>query len=112
MYFCQRPILDVRVTLMIQGLSTSHSGLRFAQERLRSTAHHTANRTTTEMASGRASEHERPEVGVASEVVPAARRHRGEDAVEMIAAGQHFAAGVRVVQTQDEMLGALLDSEG
>ena len=55
---------------------------------------------------------ERREVGVASEVVPAARRHRGEDAVEMIAAGQHFAAGVRVVQTQDEMLGALLDSEG
>ena len=108
MYFCQRPILEVRVTLMIQELSTSHSGLRFAQERLRSTAHHTANRTTTEMASG----HERREVGVTSEVVPAARRHRGEDAVEMIAAGEHFAAGVRVVQTQDEMLGALLDSEG
>ena len=108
MYFCQWPILEVRVTLMIQGLSTSHSGLRFAQERLRSTAHHTANRTTTERASG----HERREVGVASEVVPAARRHRGEDAVEMIAAGQHFAAGVRVVQTQDELLGALLDSEG
>jgi len=107
MYFCQRPILEVRVTLMVQGLSTSHSGLRFAQERLRSTAHHTANRTTTEMASGRASGHERREVGVASEVVPAARRHRGEDA-----AGQHFAAGVRVVQIQDEMLGALLDSLG
>jgi flagellar basal body rod protein FlgG len=97
---------------MIQGLSTSHSGLRFAQERLRSTAHHTANRTTTEMASGRVSGHERREVGVASEVVPAARRHCGEDAAEMITAGQHFAAGVRVVQTQDEMLGALLDSEG
>ncbi|MDB4698572.1 hypothetical protein OAF45_00350 [Candidatus Latescibacteria bacterium] len=37
---------------------------------------------------------------------------RVEDAVEMIAAEQHFAAGVRAVQTQDEMLGALLDIEG
>ena len=30
----------------------------------------------------------------------------------MIADSQHFAAAVRVVQTQDEMLGALLDREG
>ena len=88
--------------LMIQGLSTSHSGLRFAQERLRSTAHNTANSTTME----------RPEGGVASEVVPKAGRHRVEEAVEMIAASQHFATAVRVVQNQDEMLGALLDREG
>ena len=92
MYFCQWPILEVKITLMIQGLSTSHSGLRFAQERLRSTAHNTANSTT--------------------EVVPKAGRHRVEEAVEMIAASQHFATAVRVVQNQDEMLGALLDREG
>ncbi|MDP6699348.1 MAG: hypothetical protein QGH25_06855 [Candidatus Latescibacteria bacterium] len=97
---------------MIQGFYTSHSGLRFAQERLRSTAHNTANSPTTEMASGRTSGHERRDVGIASEVIPAARRYRGEDVVEMIAVSQHFAAGVRVVQTQDEMLGALLDREG
>ena len=30
----------------------------------------------------------------------------------MIAAERHFGAGVRAVQTQDEMLGALLDIEG
>ena len=88
--------------LVIQGLSTSHFGLRFAQERLRSIAHNTANSTTME----------RPEGVVAPEVVPNAGRHRVEEAVEMIAASQHFASGVRVVQTQDEMLGALLDREG
>ena len=88
--------------LMIQGLFTSHFGLRFAQERLRSTAHNTANSTTME----------RPECVVASKVVPKAGRHRVEEAVGMIADSQYFAAGVRVVQTQDEMLGALLDREG
>ena len=112
MYFCRRPILEVRVTLMIQGLSTSHSGLRFAQERLRSTAHNIANSTTMETALLSMRGRERPEGGVATEVYLDAHRHRVEETVEMIAASQHFAAGVRAVQTQDEMLGALLDSEG
>ena len=112
MYFCHRPILEVRVTLLIQGLSTSHSGLRFAKERLRSTAHNIANSTTMETASLSTRGRELPVGGVATEVNLEVRHHRVEEIVEMIAASRHFAAGVRVVQTQDEMLGALLDSEG
>jgi flagellar hook protein FlgE len=49
---------------------------------------------------------------VRTEVELGQPHQRVEDAVEMIAAEQHFAAGVRAVQTQDEMLGALLDIEG
>jgi len=86
---------------MLQGLTSSQSGLRSAEERLRSTAHNTANATT-----------EAPEGGVRTEVELGQPHQRVEDAVEMIAAEQHFAAGVRAVQTQDEMLGALLDIEG
>ena len=96
---------------MLRGLAISHSGLRFAQERLRSTAHYTANATTAETASLRALGRERPEGGVETEVELGRPLKRVDEAVELIAASQHFAAGVRAVQTQDEMLGALLDIE-
>ena len=97
---------------MIQGLTISQSGLRSAQERLRSTAHNTANATTDETVSLRTRGREASEGGVRTEVEIGQPRQRVEDAVEMIVAEQHFAAGVRAVQTQDEMLGALLDIEG
>ena len=96
---------------MLQGLTISQSGLRSAQERLRSTAHNTANATTEETVSLRARGSEAPE-GVCTKVELGQPHQRVEDAVEMIAAERHFAAGVRAVQTQDEMLGALLDIEG
>jgi len=75
-------------------------------------AHNTANATTEETVSLRARGREAPEGGVRTEVELGQPHQRVEDAVEMIAAEQHFAAGVRAVQTQDEMLGALLDIEG
>lgn len=75
-------------------------------------AHNTANATTEETVSLRAHGREAPEGGVRTEVELGQPHQRVEDAVEMIAAEQHFAAGVRAVQTQDEMLGALLDIEG
>ena len=112
MYFCQRPILQVRVTLMIQGLSTSHSGLRFAQERLRSTAHNIANSTTMETASLSTRGRVLPEGGVVTEVNLEACHHRVEQIVEMIAGSRHFAAGVRAVQVQVGTLVATFDIEG
>jgi flagellar hook-associated protein FlgK len=97
---------------MLQRLTISRSGLRFAQQHLRSTAHNTANATTAERSSLRVRGRQAPEGGVRIEVELGQTRQRVEDAVEMIAAEQHFAAGVRAVQTQDNMLGALLDIEG
>ena len=97
---------------MLQGCTISQSGLRSAEERLRSTAHNTANATTEAPVSLRVRGREAPEGGVRTEVELGQPHQRVEDAVEMIAAEQHFAAGVRAVQTQDEMLGALLDIEG
>ena len=96
----------------MQGLTISQSGLRSAEERLRSTAHNTANATTAETVSLRARGREAPAGGVRTDVELGDPRSRVEDAVAMMAASQHFAAGVRAVQTQDEMLGALLDIEG
>ena len=96
---------------MLQGLTISQSGLRSAQEGLRSTAHNTANATKEETVSLRARGSEAPE-GVCTKGELGQPHQRVEDAVEMIAAERHFAAGVRAVQTQDEMLGALLDIEG
>ena len=75
---------------MLRGLAISHSGLRFAQERLRSTAHYTANATTAETASFRALGRERSEGGVETEVELGRPLKRVEEAVELIAASQHF----------------------
>ncbi len=97
---------------MLHRLTISRSGLRFAQQHLRSTAHNTANATTAERSSLRVRGRQAPEGRVRIEVELGQPRQRVEDAVEMIAAEQHFAAGVRAVQTQDNMLGALLDIEG
>ena len=97
---------------MLQGLTISQSELRSAKERLRSTAHNTANATTEETVSLRARGREAPEGGMCTKVELGQPHQRIKDAVEMIAAERHFAAGVRAVQTHDEMLGALLDIEG
>ncbi len=77
---------------MLQGLSTSASGLFSAQQRLEAAAHNTANLNI-------------PETAGDDQLSPV------EIAVEQIAAAQHFRAGVRAAQTQDQMLGALLDLE-
>ena len=95
---------------MLQRLTISRSGLRFAEQHLRSTAHNTADATTAERSS--LCVRQAPEGGVRMEVELVQPRQRVEVAVEMIAAEQHFAAGARAVQTQDNMLGALLDIEG
>lgn len=96
---------------MIRGLAISHSGLRFARERLRSSAHNTANATTDETVSLRTRGREHPSAGVPVELEFGSPRQRVAEAVEQLVAVQHFASGVRSVQTQDQMLGALLDIE-
>ena len=97
---------------MLQGLTISQSELRSAQERLRSTAHNTANATTEETVSSARSWARGAGGRVCTKVELGQPHQRVEDAVEMIAAERHFGAGVRAVQTQDEMLGALLDIGG
>ena len=84
---------------MIRGLAINHSGLRFAQERLRSTTHNIANATTEAAAYLRASGRGRPEGGVDTDVEIGHPLKRVEEAVELILASQHVGAGVRALQT-------------
>mgnify|MGYP007011242888 CR=1 FL=1 len=96
---------------MLQGLTISQSGQRSAQERLRSTAHNTANATAEETVSLRARGREAPE-GVCTKVELGQPHQRVEDVVEMIAAERYVADGGRAVRRQDEMLDALRDIGG
>ena len=98
---------------MFQGLSISSSGLVFNEKRLDASAHNTANLTTEDTAGVHVQAEEVPGAGVRS-------RHSVSDqdislvheSVEHILAGHHFTANVRAAQTQDEMLGVLLDVRG
>ena len=105
---------------MIGELAISSSGLIQAQHRLRASAHNTANLTTDESAvvKVRGREHP-PRGGVVSEI--SARVERAADrrtaphvdeSVEQITASHQSAALKKAVQTQDDMLGTLLDMTG
>lgn len=100
---------------MIRAFSTSASGLRANQQSLQASAHNTANLTTEEAAKVRVQSKEVKGGGVqtqakvtggAAQIEPV---EEAEEAVEQITAAQNFKANARSVQTQDEMLGALLD---
>jgi len=99
---------------MTSSLHIGASGLILNQKRLEGAAHNAASAAADKRASVRVTGLEgtqgggRPavdlgRVGGAAEAV--------EGAVEQIAAVQHARADARVVQTQDEMLGKLLDIE-
>tara|TARA_Y100000588_G_scaffold311269_1_gene337210 strand:+ start:108 stop:410 length:303 start_codon:yes stop_codon:yes gene_type:complete len=97
---------------MIRALPTSASGLQANQQSLHASAHNTANLTTKEATKVRVQASELPQGGVQTRgkiAGGAAQIEPVEEAVEQITAAQHFKARARSVQTQDEMLGVLLD---
>ncbi len=98
---------------MIQGLNISASGLEHQAQRLRASAHNTANTSTPTAASVRlrVRGQERPD-GVASQVQTGAFSDALRESVTQIESAQAFRANTRAIQTQDEMLGTLLDLEG
>ena len=79
---------------MIGGLSISHSGLRHAQRRLEASAHNTANLTTAKTTASTTAQRPAPFV---------------DEAVEQISIVHQAGALRRAVQTQDDMLGILMD---
>ncbi len=98
---------------MIRALHISATGLQHQQQRLNSSAHNTANATTSEAEAARlrTSGHQLGDGGVASQTQLGALSDPVREAVVQIDSAKAFAAGVRAVQTQDDMLGALLDIE-
>ncbi len=96
---------------MINSLSLSASGLRLQQQRLEASAHNTANTTTRkdESASLRVRGQEGPGGGVVARVETGAETDVVQEAITQISSARQFQANVRAVQTQDEMLGALVD---
>ncbi len=98
---------------MIHGLSISSSGMAFNERRLNASAHNTANLSTEDAARAHVQAEEVPGAGVRSRHSVSARDISAVDeSVEQILAGHHFTANVRAAQTQDEMLGVLLDVRG
>lgn len=98
---------------MIRSLYTSATGLQHQQRRLHASAHNTANATTPADATVplRTSGTERAAGGVDSHSQRVATTDALRESVVQIDSAQAVAANVRAVQTQDEMLGALLDIE-
>ena len=99
---------------MIRGISVSASGLLINQKRLEASTHNAANLTTAERTRLRVDGREVERGGVEARVRIAGEGRRDEvveDAVEQIDAAQEFKANARAVQTQDELLGVLLDVE-
>ena len=98
---------------MIQGLSISSSGLAFNEKRLNASGHNTANLTTEDAARVHVEAEEVPGAGVRARHSASHQDIRAVDeSVEQILVGHHFTANVRAAQTQDEMLGVLLDVRG
>jgi flagellar basal body rod protein FlgC len=98
---------------MIQGLSISSSGLAHNEKRLNASVHNTANLNTEYAARAHVRAEEIPAAGVQTHHFASDRDITAfEESVEQILAGHHFTANVRAAQTQDEMLGVLLDVRG
>lgn len=98
---------------MIQGLNMSAAGLQHQAQRLRASAHNTANATTPAEASVRLRVRgQESEVGVSSQVETGALSDAVRESVTQIESSHAFGANTRAVQAQDEMLGTLLDLEG
>jgi len=97
---------------MIQGLTNSASGLLHQGQRLRASAHNSANTTTPEERAVRLRVRGQEQSGgVASHTETGALSDAVRESVTHIDSAQAFGANVRAVQTQDEMLGTLLDLE-
>ncbi|MFT5086804.1 MAG: flagellar basal body rod protein FlgC [Candidatus Latescibacterota bacterium] len=97
---------------MIQGLNNSASGLLHQEQRLRASAHNTANTTTPEERAARLRvQGQEQSGGVVSLTEIGGISDAVRESVTQIDSAQAFSANVRAVQTQDEMLGTLLDLE-
>jgi hypothetical protein len=99
---------------MTSSLNIGASGLILNQKRLEGAAHNAASAAADEQVRVRVTGREGMHGGVRAAIDigragGAAEAVEGQ--VEQIAAVQHARADVRVVQTQDEMLGRLLDIE-
>lgn len=96
---------------MLGGISSIRSGLLLNQQRLEASAHDTANLATIPAVDLRVEAREAPG-GVESTITAGSGPASpvGE-AVEQRVAGHHFAALKKALQTQDELVGRLLDLE-
>jgi flagellar hook-associated protein FlgK len=96
------------------------SGMRVAQLRLDTSAHNIANAQTPDFRRQTVSPAERPDRGgveaqvgrdpVAASANGGALGHLAEDLVDQRVSLYSFAANLQTVQTEDRMLGALLDA--
>lgn len=91
--------------------SIALSGLAAAQQRLRASAHNIANAQTPGFRRQLVTQQAMPEGGVRATLqrAPVEGAALAEDVVEQMSAGYQFIANLRVIQTQDKLLGALLD---
>ena len=97
---------------MQQGLAISHFGLQCAQQRLLTVAHNTANAAAAETVPLRAMSWELSGMDIENRVGITPPAQRVGDAIDLITVSKNFAAGVRTVQSQDAMVGSLLDLVG
>ena len=91
---------------MIRSLYSSAVGLRHQQHRLHASAHNTANAGVDQAEAVRLRTD-----GVQTQTLQAASTDALREAVVHIDSAQSFAAQARVVHTQDDLLGTLLDLE-
>lgn len=99
---------------MESGLNSGSTGMRAAQQRLEGVAHNRATVSAAERSRVRVENREGVHGGVESQVQTAGEAGSSEavdGAVELVAAASQLKASARAVQTQDEMLGTLLDLE-
>lgn len=93
--------------------SIALSGMNAAQLRLGGSAHNIANALTPGFRRQVVVQQSVAEGGVSANVTrsPSAGAALAEDLVGQMSAGYQFVANLRVIQTQDRLLGALLDEE-
>ena len=98
---------------MTSSLYLCATGLQHQQHRLSASAHNTANAGVDEAKAVRlrASGVQRENGGVQTHTQQASSTDALREAVVQIESAQSFAAQVRVVQTQDDLLGTLIDAK-
>ncbi|MBE5315265.1 MAG: flagellar basal body rod protein [Xanthomonadales bacterium] len=94
--------------------SIARSGMAAAQTRLTAAASNIANRESTDFRRFQVDSREQPGGGVSARLLRDAEPQSGDglstDLVYSIEARQAFAANVKVLKAQDELLGGLLDT--
>ena len=93
--------------------SIALSGLQAAQTRMSSSAHNIANAVTPSFRRQVVAQQTTPNGGVATTIAraPVAGDALAEDLVALKLARHLFTANLKVLRTQDQMLGTLLDTQ-